>query len=233
MGAKIKYYNELLQGSDQWLLARSGIVTASVVKDLLTSKFKIADNKTVQNLVYKLSAERITNFVEETGNFFQFQRGNLEEIIARDIYSENYSAVEETGFVTKEFDNGVILGCSPDGLVNDNGMIEIKSRINKLQIETVISKTTPSEYICQIQSALLVTDREWIDFVSYSNGLPLYVERHTKSESIQATIIEAVNQFEKRVVDIVDQFKLNSDGLVQCERVDHSEENEITSSGEE
>jgi predicted phage-related endonuclease len=230
---KITYYNELLQGTDEWLLARAGIVTASVVKNLLTTQFKIADNKTVTNLVYKLAAERITNFVENDKSFYQMERGHLEETIARHIYAENYHTVEECGFITKEFDNGVILGCSPDGLVNDNGMIEIKSRINKLQIETVISKTTPSEYICQIQSALLVTDREWIDFVSYSNGMPLYIERHTKDEGLQATIIEAVYQFEGRVREVVRSFELNSDGLVQCERVDHDEENEITSSGEE
>jgi len=118
--------------------------------------------------------------------------------------------------------------------VKEDGLIEIKSRINKLQIETVITKTTPSEYICQIQTALLVTDREWIDFVSYSNGMPLYVERHTKNEGLQQMIIEAVGLFEERVKEIVSQFKERSDDLIQCERVDHNQNEEITSStGEE
>ena len=227
---KIKYYNELVQGTDEWLLARAGIVTASVVKDLFTAGMKIADNQTVRNLSYKLAAERITNFVEETGNFWQMERGHLEETIARHIYSENYYTVEECGFITKEFDNGIVIGYSPDGIIKEDGLIEIKSRINKLQIETVITKTTPSEYICQIQTALLVTDREWIDFVSYSNGMPLYVERHFKNEEVQEIIINAVNLFEARVVETVEQFKKMSEGLILCERVDHNENEEITSS---
>ena len=160
--SEIKYYDELLQGTDEWLQARCGIVTASVVKDLFTSKFKLAANKTVDNLAYKLASERITGVVEMTGNFYQMERGHVEEEVARDIYSAKRTPVTECGFVTNN-KHGVMIGWSPDGLVGEDGCIEIKSRINKLQVQTIIEQETPSEYMCQIQTALLVSERPWID----------------------------------------------------------------------
>src|SRR5699024_6435044 len=108
-------YEELEQGSDSWIEARAGLVTASTVRQLLTGAGKVANNDTSRGLVEKLALERITGRVQYLPVTFDMQRGTLLEPEARAIYHERFGRVYEVGFGRVD-DDGVADGRSPDGL---------------------------------------------------------------------------------------------------------------------
>jgi predicted phage-related endonuclease len=184
----IKHHQDLIQGSDEWHAARCGLLTASEMKLILTPTLKVADNAKTRVHLWELAAQRITNYVEPTYIGDAMLRGHEDEILARALYSERYAPVEETGFVTND-KWGFTLGCSPDGLVGTDGMIEAKSRCQKYQIQTIVEEyregVIPEEYLLQVQTALLVTGRKWCDFLSYSGGLPM-AEAHGISKKLAA-----------------------------------------------
>lgn len=230
--SEAKYYYDIEQGSDEWLSARLGIVTASEINNLITPKGKACTGAKVQAYACHKASERITKRIEEHFMSYDMQRGHIQEEIARDIYNDNFEAVKECGFITNNL-GGVTFGASPDGLIGDEGGIEIKSRVAKFQIETVIADEVPDIYINQIQATLLLTDRRWWDFTQYSNGLPLYVKRVLPDPIRQAKILAAIVEFEKMVVAIVEQFETGSKTLIPTEYVDISfNDDEINESGE-
>lgn len=205
----IKYHDDLIQGSDEWHAARCGLLTASEFGLVLTPTLKIANNDKTRQHAWELAAQRITNYVEPTYIGEAMLRGHVDEMEARNLYSQNYAPVQEVGFVTND-KWGFTLGCSPDGLVGDDGMIECKSRIQKYQIKTIVehyeSGAIPAEYVLQIQGQMLVTGRKWCDFISYSGGLPMWVIRVEANPEIQDKIIEAASSFEARVNEIVADY---------------------------
>jgi predicted phage-related endonuclease len=205
----ITIHNDLIQGSDEWHAARCGLLTASEMKLVLTPTLKVADNTKTRAHVWELAAQRITKYVEPTYIGDAMLRGHEDEILARLLYSERYAPVEETGFVTNN-KWGFTLGCSPDGLVGDDGMIECKSRCQKYQVQTIVEEyregLIPEEYALQVQTALLVTGREWCDFISYSGGLPMAKIRVLPDPATQAAIIEAAAKFEARICEAIADF---------------------------
>jgi len=220
-----KNHHHIEQGSPEWHELRLGIVTASTASELLTSTGKIANNKTVQSLAYKLAAERITGRVEQTPTSYHMERGHIEEVFARDLYREKYEPVEETGFIDTDR-LGFRIGYSPDGLT-ENGLIEIKSRMAKYQIQTICAQEVPSEYMVQLQFGLLVTGRPWIDYVQYSNGMELYVQRVTPDYVVFEKLEEALSLFEERVIAIVDDYREKADCLHCAEYVEHVDGSDI------
>ncbi len=203
-------HEDLIQGSDEWLAARCGLITASEVKLLLTPTGKIADNGKTRAHLWELAAQRITGFVEPQYISDAMLRGHEDEILARALYSERYAPVAEVGFVTND-KWGFTLGCSPDGLVGDEGLIECKSRCQKYQVQTIVEEWTgtaaiPEEYVLQVQTALLVTDRQWCDFISYSGGLPMAVIRVEADAAVQEAIIDAAAKFEARISEAITDF---------------------------
>ena len=209
----IKYFPELIQGSDEWLAARIGILTASEVHKILTPTLKIADNDKTRAHVYELLAQRITQYVEPTYIGDAMIRGHEDEVWARMTYSEHVAPVEDIGFVTND-QWGVKLGYSPDGMVGADGLIECKSRRQGLQVKTIVEnvavdqgETIPAEHLLQLQTGLLVTERKWIDYISYSGGLPMVVIRVWPNPQVQAAIIEAAQDFEARIAEKLAQFR--------------------------
>lgn len=220
----ITYHPEVIQGSDEWLAMRCGLLTASEVPLIITPTLKIADNDKSRAHLFQLAAQRITSFVEPHYVGDDMLRGWDDEILARALYSEHYAPVTECGFVTND-GLGFKLGCSPDGLVGDDGMIEVKSRRYKFQIETIVNnvpaQTIPADYAIQIQTSLLVTRRSWCDFISYSGGLPMVTIRAFPDAVIQGVIIEATTAFEARIQARMIEYEnvLKSDArLIATER---------------
>lgn len=206
----ITYHNDLVQGSDEWHAARCGLLTASEVKLILTPTLKIADNAKTRAHLWELAAQRISEYVEPQYISDAMLRGHEDEILARALYSEKHAPVEETGFVTND-KWGFKIGCSPDGLVGDDGMIECKSRCQKYQVQTIVEEFTgvariPEDYWLQVQTGLLVTGRKWCDFLSYSGGLPMAVVRVEADQRTQDAIIEAAAKFEARVSEVIADF---------------------------
>jgi len=220
-------FPDLLQGTDQWHDQRRGIITASVVGQFITPKtIKPAANDYSRGLTALLVSERITGWTEPVYGSFDMERGNLDEPIARDLYSEHFAPVIETGFMVA--DNwGFSIGYSPDGLVGDDGLIEIKSRRPKEHLATILSDEVPIENMAQIQCGLLVSGRKWLDYVSFCSGMPLYVIRVAADQRWSDAIIEAVTTFEKNATEMIEAYNKAVDGLPATERIQHFAEMEI------
>jgi predicted phage-related endonuclease len=204
----ITYHTDLLQGSEEWHQIRCGILTASEVKHILTPTLKIANNDKTRQHVWEIAAQRITQYTEPQYIGDDMLRGYEDEIKARDLYSTTRAPVSEVGFITSDA-LGFTMGYSPDGLVGEHGLIECKSRRQKYQVQTISEGVVPDEYTLQLQTGLLITGREWIDFISYSGGLPMFVQRVLPDAEIQAAIVMAATEFECRVVDAVQSFHDN------------------------
>lgn len=206
----ITIHSDLLQGSDEWHAARCGLLTASEVDRIITPSLKVANNAKTRMHLWELAAQRITGYVEPTYIGDAMLRGHADEMRARDLYSERYNPVEEVGFVTND-QWGFTLGCSPDGMVGNDGLIECKSRCQKYQVQTIVEEWTgevpvPDDYVLQIQTAMLVTGRKWCDFISYSGGLPMAVIRVPADPEMQSAIIEAAAKFEARVSEVISTY---------------------------
>jgi predicted phage-related endonuclease len=200
------YHPNLTQGSDEWLQARCGLLTASEMKLIITPTLKVAANEKASAHLYELLAQRITNYVEPHYISDDMLRGQVDEIEARALYSRHHAPVEEVGFVTND-EWGFTLGYSPDGMVGDDGLIECKSRRQKFQAATIINNEVPEEYEIQIQTGLLVTGRKWCDFVSYCGGMPMVVIRAHADDEIQNAIIEAATDFELRLSRLLETYE--------------------------
>lgn len=191
------------------------LAVAAAAEPVLT----VADNDTSRGLIATLAGERITGHVEETPTTGDMFRGIIAEPFARDAYAEhNEVEVEEVGFMVRDFGTYRI-GCSPDGLVGEDGGIEIKSPRAKTHIATVLTGEIPAHYMAQVQTFLLVSGRSWCDFVSFHGGLPLWTTRVEPDPSWAAAIHRAAAYAESTIADTVTRFEEATDGLPPTERV--------------
>jgi hypothetical protein len=194
----IRTFN-VMQGTDEWLELRRGVLTASEMKCVITEKtLKIADNDKTRQHLYELAAQRISGYVEPHYVSDDMLRGQEDEYYAREAYAEHFAPVETVGFITND-KWGFTLGYSPDFLVGSDGQGECKSRRQKYQIETIINDAMPSEFSIQVQTGLLVTERAWCDFISYSGGLPMFVKRIFPDAAMQAAIVAAARDFHAKL----------------------------------
>lgn len=223
----LEIFTELEQGTPEWFAARCGIVTASVVGQLITPKtVKPASNDYSRALIATLVAERITGYVEPIQPSRDMERGTLSEPFARDLYAEHYAPVDEVGFMVKDF-GGYRIGYSPDGLVGDDGLIEIKSPRQKKHLSTILANEVPLEYMAQCQTGLLVSGRKWIDFISYNGGMPLWKARVLPDPRWQQAITDAVEAFEESAAIMLDTYAHATADLPATERIDLFPEMEI------
>ena len=216
----LTYHRDLHQGSEEWHAARCGLLTASEMRLILTPTLRVANNEKERAHLYELLAQRITRYVEPSYISADMLRGHEDEIEARIIYAEKYAPVQECGFITND-KWGFTLGCSPDGLVGSDGMIECKSRRQKYQIETIIDGTVPDDYLLQVQTALLVSERAWLDFISYCGGLPMVTIRAYPDAKVQSAILDAAAIFEERIESRLEEYRERMAGtmrLVPTER---------------
>lgn len=257
---------DLLQGTDAWFDQRRGIVTASVVGQLISMRrlaagdydcpdceapalepcrsktkkgaviktfhseradvarqsdspvvIEVARNDTSQGLTMLLAAERITGWTEPTYISDDMLRGIDDEPKARDKYGEHYAPVTECGFMTEDR-WGFRIGYSPDGLVGSDGLIEVKSRRAKVQLATILADAVPIENMAQCQAGLLVSGRKWLDYVSFSGGMPLYVKRVFPQQKWFDAIVDAVDIFEQNAAAMISTYSKSIAGLHPTER---------------
>lgn len=209
---------DLVQRSDAWHDARRGMITASLVGKLITPKtLQPADNDTSRRLTEQLVAERITGYTEPTYLSDDMIRGIEDEPRAADKYSEHYAPVTTVGFMVRD-DWGFEIGYSPDGLVGDDGLIEVKSRRQHHQLASILADSVPADCMAQIQCGLLVSGREWCDYVSYSGGMPMWVKRVTPERRWQTAIVAAVAHFERSAQAMLIKYRAAVEGLPTTER---------------
>lgn len=205
-------HGNLEQGTPEWLQARCGLITASEMKLVITEKtLKICDNDKIKAHIYDLAAQRITKFVEPMFQSLDMIRGQNDELEARARYAQHYGPVREVGFITNDC-WGFTLGYSPDGLVDDDkGGIECKSRKQKYQVQTVVEHVLnggiPGEFMMQHQTGILVAELDFIDFVSFSEKLPMAVIRVHPDDKIKAAILEAAEATEAKIRKIIATYE--------------------------
>jgi predicted phage-related endonuclease len=215
---------DLIQGSDQWLAQRRGMLTASVIGQLITPKtIKPAANDYSRALTMTLAAERITGWTESQYVSAAMMRGTMDEPLARDLYSRTYAPVTEVGFMVRD-DWGWSLGYSPDGLVGDDGLIEVKSREPKAQLATILADEVPLGNMAQIQAGLLVSGREWCDYLSYCGGMPMWRKRVYPDPNWFDAIVAAAESFEENAAVMVATYQAAVAGLPTTERIDYFQE---------
>lgn len=212
-------YPDLEQRSDEWNQLRRGIVTASAVGKLLTPTLRVADNDVSRGLTTTLAAERIAGWTEDTAMTSDMWRGVEMEPYARDIYSGHYQQAVEVGFMLREEDSWQ-LGYSPDGLVADHGLIEIKCPRAKTHLNTILADEVPAFHMPQLQAGLLVSGREWIDYVSYVGGMPLFVKRVLPDPKWFDAITAACIAFETNAAQIVADYETRVADMPKTERLD-------------
>jgi len=224
------FYN-VEQNTEEWTKLRCGILTASEVHQLITPKLKIADNENTKMLVFQKAAERLTGVKEESFIGLNGIRGHEDEVLARELYADHYDVdLGNGGFIVRDFD-GFKVGYSPDALMLfENGGIECKSRQHKHHIKVVCSDEIPGEHLMQLQTGLLVASLDYIDYISYSGGLPIWVKRCVADNAIQELILQVANSFEKQVNETMEKFSgelLKQKHLVKTDYVNYKELEQI------
>jgi putative phage-type endonuclease len=185
------------QGTDEWLLERCGRVTASRIADLMaTTRSGFAASR--DNYKAQIIAERLTGCVAPSFTNSAMQHGTETEPEARRAYEFYVDRdVQQVGFVAHP--QIEMAGASPDGLVGDDGLLELKCPNTATHIETLLTGRIPDKYHKQMQFQLACTGREWCDFASYDNRMPermrLFVKRVSRDAQDIGEIETAVRAF--------------------------------------
>lgn len=194
------------QRTEEWYQARLGKVTASKVASVLAKR----DSATRADYLTDLVLERLTGKQQEFYQNEAMQWGTDTEPQARMAYeAETSNLVDELGFI----DHPTIanFGCSPDGVVGEDGLIEIKCPNSKTHLSTLLSGKAPSKYIPQMQTQMAVMNRQWCDFVSFDPRLPedlqLFVIRVNRDDEYIAKLEEEVSIFLEEVDETVTKLK--------------------------
>lgn len=174
----------LIQGSAEWLQARCGKVTASRVADIV-AKTKSGYSASRANYMAQIIAERLTGTPAETYTNATMQHGTDTEPEARSAYEFYHGVtVHEVGFIPHPQIEQA--GCSPDGIVGDYGLVEIKCPNTATHLETLLGQSAPGKYETQMQFQMACTGRAWCDFVSYDPRMPenmrLFVRRVARDD---------------------------------------------------
>jgi len=189
------------QRSEEWFAIRLGKVTASRVADVI-AKTKSGYSTSRANYMAELLCEQLTG---KKGDFFQTAAmawGTNTEPMARAAYEAAEGAlVVEVGFVSHPTIQ--MAGASPDGLVDDDGLVEIKCPNTATHIDTMMTQTVPGKYITQMQWQMACTDREWCDFVSFDPRMPdhlqLFIKHVPRDDEM---IIELEREVERFLADL-------------------------------
>lgn len=190
------------QGSEDWFRARMGIPTASEFGTVLAPRAG-SEGKMRRTYLHKLAGEIITGQPMERYGNAHMERGHEMEAEARSLYAFMSDAdPTQIGFLR----NGQ-KGCSPDSLIGDAGMLEIKTKLPHLLIDCILKDDFPAEHKAQCQGALWVAEREWVDIAVYWPRMPLFVKRAYRDEEYISKLSDAIDAFNADLAAVVDRIK--------------------------
>ena len=188
--------HEYQQGSPEWFAVRLGKVTASCFGKAVAG----GQGKTRKAYMIQLLAERLTQNDQNGYSNSTMDRGSEIEPFAREYYERlNRVSVRQVGFVERDEN----IGASPDGLVGEDGMIEIKCPFSTTHIEYLLAERLPPVYRKQVQGQLWVCERQWCDFVSYDPRVrqrPFFCERVYRDEAY-------IKELHIKIIMFIDEMK--------------------------
>lgn len=194
------------QQTEEWFAARAGKVTASRVVDLM-AKTKSGYSASRDNYLAQLIVERFTGGKAESFTSAAMQWGNEQEPFARAAYEVRKGVfVDEVSFIPHPNIDGA--GASPDGLVGDDGLVEIKCPNTATMIDTLINETVPKKYYAQMQMQMACTERQWCDYAVFDPRMPesaqLFVKRIDRDDKF---IAEMESEIIKFLVELEAKFE--------------------------
>ncbi len=196
------------QGTPEWFAQRLGKVTASRVADII-AKTKTGVAASRGNYLAQLVAERLTGQAADSFKSGAMQHGTETEPMARMAYeTETGQMVTEVAMI--QHPKIEMAGASPDGLVGDDGLVEIKCPNTSTHIATLMADKSPSGYMAQMQWQMACTGRAWVDFVSFDPRMPedmqLFIKRVPRDEKLIAEYETEVVKFLAEVQETVDKL---------------------------
>lgn len=196
------------QRTEEWFAARLGKVTASRVADVI-AKTKTGYAATRETYMTQLVLERLTNTKAESFTSAAMQWGIDQEVFARGFYeAQTGKLVQEVGFIPHPRID--MAGASPDGLIDDDGMLEIKCPDSKQMVETLLTQKIPQRYIAQMQFQMACAERSYCDYVVFDPRMPpkvqLFVKRVERDDKFIAEMEGEIVKFLSEVQSQVQQL---------------------------
>jgi putative phage-type endonuclease len=197
--------SDIEQGTPEWFAQRCGKATASRISDIV-AKTKTGYSTSRANYMAQLVVERMTNQVAESYSNAAMEWGVEQEVYARAAYeSKTGNMVDQVGAI--DHPRIAMSAASPDGLVGDDGCLEIKCPNTATHIETILGEAPAKKYYDQMQWQMACTNRSWCDFVSFDPRMPshlqLFVKRIERNDAYIAELESEVIQFLAEVDDKV------------------------------
>jgi putative phage-type endonuclease len=188
------------QNTEEWMELRKGKFTASSFSDL----FMKPTTATYQKAIYRVVYERLTGEQPESFTNEYMERGHELEPLAREAYElETFNTIEEPGF----FEFNPWIGASPDGLIGEDGLIEIKSPAFNTMINYMLEQKLPTQYKWQVYGQMYVTGRKWTDFMAYHPKLKPVIVRVERDEEIITQLDQQLKASIKQAKEIIKKIK--------------------------
>jgi hypothetical protein len=195
---------ECEQNSPEWDEVRLGIPTASAFENIVTTKG--VRSKSRNKYLYKLAGEKLSG--EKSSGYYgsSMAKGHEREEESRDLYSFiNDVEIQKVGFCF--FDEKKEFGCSPDGLIGEDGGFETKNAESHVQVDRLENGWSIADHFQQVQGSLLVTGRKWWDLVSYSRGMKPIIIRFERDEGFIKILHAEINLFLEDLTALINKLK--------------------------
>lgn len=203
----IEVFNDIVQGTDEWRAVRMGLPTASVFATVMAKGKDGGASKTRRDLMYALAGEIMTGQPAESYESAEMIRGREMEPDARAYYVYlSDEPVSQVGFIR----NGQ-KGCSPDSLVGEQGILEIKTKKPAVLIEALLRDDIQPEHKAQVQGSMWVAEREWVDFLAYWPRMPKCLRRVKRDDQYIKELAAAVDVFNDELQSLVHRLRGSND----------------------
>jgi hypothetical protein len=198
----MEIHENLEQGTAEWRMVRCGIPTASMFKTVLARGKGAAESLTRRKYMLQLAGERVTGELAETYSNGHMERGRMMEAEARAYYEMlTDSECQQVGFIR----NGD-KGASPDSLLGDAGLLEIKTCLPSILIEMLLKDQFPPEHKAQTQGQLWVAEREWVDLMVFWPNMPPLIKRAYRDADYISKLELEVSAFNYELAEVVERI---------------------------
>ncbi len=198
-----------VQGTTEWLQARLGLITASEADALVTPLGKVKVGEAPESYLIKKVCEKFLGYSSDAASGFAVEQGSLIETIAIPYFEFTTGiSVKRVGLCLSEDSRSA---CSPDGLIGEDGGLEVKSPQPEKALRTILAGKVPAEHVIQVQFSLYVTQRAWWKYLSFSRHFPSLIIHVEPDPKIQDAIKEAVAAFGERFDPIMNKLLADRD----------------------